>query len=232
MSLEVVPSCGARGLEAAGDCRLQVLQKLTVVKPHHKAAQWKLGKLFQSQLNHACPLAASSEVVVKSPVSAVCEPPSLSLDPKPAAGWSCNGTASYPVGPDSGFDLKADSSRLSPEALFPEELIKVQRHMVDRVGLHGAFNITIASLADSSLEVSLLQVLPWYLQPYLHTIRFDGKFDDFLFQPALDRQQASALEFKFTVPPRASLALHIEFVAKFLTLDQYPPDPNRGFSLG
>ncbi|KAJ9060110.1 Subunit of the glycosylphosphatidylinositol transamidase complex-like protein, variant 2 [Entomophthora muscae] len=225
MSLTVVPSC-----ENGKDCLIKTKQRLTVVKPHRLAAQWELSKLFKSKLNHACPLASKSTVSVKSPISAACTVPSAILDPMPVGG--CNGPSIYHVSPDSEFELKVDSSPLSPQALFPEELIKIERHMVDRVGLQGAFNITITNLIDRKLDVALLQVLPWFIQPYLHTILFNGQFNDFFFQPALDLQQASALEFKFSIHPRATLSLHIEFDAKFLTLDQYPPDANRGFSIG
>ncbi|KAI0218525.1 Subunit of the glycosylphosphatidylinositol transamidase complex-like protein, partial [Massospora cicadina] len=236
MALEVAPHCAVRAWSMAdpqgsSDCQLKVTQRLTVVKQPPRASRWGLSKLLKGRLNHACPLAKTSEIVVKGPPSKACEPPPISLEPAPVGGWACDGSASYAVSSDLS-NLTLGTSRLPPEVLFPEAVLRVERHMVDRVGLHGAFNISVTNLLDGALDVALLQVLPWYLQPLLHTLRLDGQLDEIRFQPARDQHLASALELEFRVPALTTRSLRIEFVAKFLTLDQYPPDPHRGFSLG
>jgi phosphatidylinositol glycan class T len=92
--------------------------------------------------------------------------------------------------------------------------------------------------ATESLEVIYLESLPWYMKPYLHTLRSSlsppsdvQTIKETYYRPALDRHRGTHLELGLTIPPASSLSLTYDIEKAILRYTEYPPDANRGFDV-
>jgi phosphatidylinositol glycan class T len=95
--------------------------------------------------------------------------------------------------------------------------------------------------ATESIDVVYMESLPWYMKPYLHTLRssmvsFSGPstedpIKDTYYRPALDRHRGTHLELVLTIPPSSTLTLTYDFEKAILRYTEYPPDANRGFDV-
>lgn len=92
----------------------------------------------------------------------------------------------------------------------------------------------------SPVEFIYLESLPWFMKPYLHTLKAQiaGQISqpsdiikDIYYRPALDRQRGTQLEIRMTVPPASIVTLAYDFEKAILRYTEYPPDANRGFDV-
>ncbi len=94
----------------------------------------------------------------------------------------------------------------------------------------------------SSIDVAYLESIPWFMKPFLHTLRAStssphgqNKSDDPLkqmyYRPARDRHRGSHLELLLSIPPSSTLTLNYAFEKAILRYTEYPPDANRGFDV-
>lgn len=96
-------------------------------------------------------------------------------------------------------------------------------------------------VAANDVEVTIFQVVAWYVRLYLHTLtaRVDGNqvplqniITQMLVTPAEDRLSPAVLEVKLKLPRNVSImSLTMDFDKGFLHIDEHPPDANRGFDL-
>jgi GPI-anchor transamidase subunit T len=104
---------------------------------------------------------------------------------------------------------------------------------------HGVIQATIVNLSPTeSMDVLYLESLPWYMKPYLHTLRSSlntpsniTTIQETFYRPALDRHRGTHLELKLTIPPQSTLSLTYDFEKAILRYTEYPPDANRGFDV-
>ncbi|KAL3690920.1 hypothetical protein R1sor_004571 [Riccia sorocarpa] len=106
------------------------------------------------------------------------------------------------------------------------------------------FNVSSEN-GDSSggdlLEVTVFQMVPWYVRLYMHTLtaRIDGNpvplrdiTTQMLVTPAEDRLHPAVLEMHLKLPRNmVSLSLTVDFDKGFLHIDEHPPDADHGFDL-
>lgn len=87
-----------------------------------------------------------------------------------------------------------------------------------------------------------MESLPWFMKPYLHTLRAEihesgrlsgaeRSIQNIHYVPAIDRVRGTHLELELSVPPLSTLTLTYEFDKAVLRYTEYPPDPNRGFDI-
>ncbi|KAL5062885.1 hypothetical protein RYX36_024622 [Vicia faba] len=91
------------------------------------------------------------------------------------------------------------------------------------------------------LQVNVLQIVPWYIKVYYHTLQLlvDGKpqsVTDFVermsVSPSEDKVSTGMMELILRFPcDIKSAILNIEFDKGFLHIDEYPPDANQGFDI-
>ena len=94
--------------------------------------------------------------------------------------------------------------------------------------------------AATSQRIVFLDVLPWYLRCYLHTLslRNDKARGGLLkplvtdFRPGKDRDRPYVLELVVELPAKSETLISIEFEKSLLKWLEYPPDANRGFDVG
>ncbi|XP_027192394.1 uncharacterized protein [Cicer arietinum] len=91
------------------------------------------------------------------------------------------------------------------------------------------------------LQVNVLQIVPWYIKVYYHTLQLlvDEKpqvVTDFVermsVSPSEDKVSLGMMELILMLPcDIKSAVLNIEFDKGFLHIDEYPPDANQGFDI-
>lgn len=91
------------------------------------------------------------------------------------------------------------------------------------------------------LQVNILQIVPWYVKVYYHTLQLlvDERpqvLTDFVermrVSPSEDKVSPGVMELVLQFPcEMKSAVLSIEFDKGFLHIDEYPPDANQGFDI-
>ncbi|KAG5042457.1 hypothetical protein JHK87_006372 [Glycine soja] len=91
------------------------------------------------------------------------------------------------------------------------------------------------------LKVNVLQIVPWYVKVYYHTLQLvvderPQALTDFVermrVSPSLDKVSPGVMEMALQFPcEMKSAVLSIEFDKGFLHIDEYPPDANQGFDI-
>ncbi|XP_020212553.1 GPI transamidase component GPI16 [Cajanus cajan] len=91
------------------------------------------------------------------------------------------------------------------------------------------------------LQVNVLQIVPWYVKVYYHTLQLlvDERpqvLADFVermrVSPSEDKVSPGVMELVLQFPcEMKSAVLSIEFDKGFLHIDEYPPDANQGFDI-
>lgn len=95
------------------------------------------------------------------------------------------------------------------------------------------------------LPVILMELVPWYVHAYLHTLRIRGKprrqhenavkelpFKVLQYAPSKQRELPTHLEVGFLLPAQSSALITIEVDYLLLKWLEYPPDANHGHYIG
>ena len=98
----------------------------------------------------------------------------------------------------------------------------------------------IRNNAAKPQRIVFLDVLPWYLRCYLHTLSLKndkvrgGVLRPLVtdFRPGKDRDRPYMLELIVELPARSETRISLEFEKSLLKWLEYPPDANRGFDVG
>ncbi|MCJ1430874.1 Subunit of the glycosylphosphatidylinositol transamidase complex-like protein [Xylographa pallens] len=93
---------------------------------------------------------------------------------------------------------------------------------------------------DTPVEFVYLESLPWFMKPYLHTLKVllpgEGKqsssiIKDIYYRPSVDRYRGTQLEIRMLIPAASTVTLTYDFEKAILRYTEYPPDANRGFDV-
>lgn len=106
----------------------------------------------------------------------------------------------------------------------------------------GVQSLLTNSSPTSTIEFIYFESLPWFMKPYLHTLKAQfshhpSKFAEsdiiksIYYRPALDRRRGTQLELLISVPPASTVVLTYDFDKAILRYTEYPPDANRGFDI-
>ncbi|RKP15294.1 GPI transamidase component PIG-T [Piptocephalis cylindrospora] len=117
--------------------------------------------------------------------------------------------------------------------------IRVNRRLAGTGQDGGKFVITITNTHPSeSIPATYLDVIPWYLRPYLSTLTatINGTLAPEViqaqrYQTARDRERPSIIELILQLPPSSILTLVLDVDRAMLKYSEHPPDANRGFDL-
>jgi len=114
--------------------------------------------------------------------------------------------------------------------------LTVSRWLTGHGQERGGVQVLLDNTSPSSLEITYLESLPWFMKPYLHTLvtSINGTpipVSDIRYRPAIDRLRGTQLEIELTVPANTTVSLTWEFDKSILRYTEYPPDANRGFDV-
>ncbi|KAL9126303.1 MAG: hypothetical protein Q9217_004629 [Psora testacea] len=94
--------------------------------------------------------------------------------------------------------------------------------------------------STSAIEFVYFETLPWFMKPYLHTLKArvspfampdPSAIKETFYRPALDRRRGTQLELRISVPASSTIVLTYNFDKAILRYTEYPPDANRGFDV-
>ncbi|KAK3060809.1 hypothetical protein LTS18_007644 [Coniosporium uncinatum] len=139
------------------------------------------------------------------------------------------------------FDIFVPEQELSTKTPLKQPPLYASRAIVGHGQERGGTqSILVNPSATESVRLIYLESLPWFMKPYLHTLRANVHTNGRLvkeskpilethYRPAVDRHRGSHLELLLRIPPASTLTLTYDFDKAILRYTEYPPDANRGF---
>ncbi|KAL6418579.1 hypothetical protein ACFW04_011997 [Cataglyphis niger] len=204
---------------------------------------WSIRKFFGMGLQGACPLATLSNVYVdisNNNTNHVYE-----LTPLPSAkiislrGGQQNDIAVYDIRTHSSrgiFNIAAMYNMPTNTINYPS-ILYANRYIIGYGQERGSLVTKLYNNHWQTLDVILLENIPWYLLVYLHsvTITQNGQHVRPLVQrylPGKERKSPYYLELILRLPPHSVMKITIDIDYLFLKWQEYPPDANHGFYMG
>lgn len=277
LALDVKPVCYD---EKCSNIHTELTLSLTVVfNPTSKTGKqnWSLYRLFGSTLQRITPLASSTIIYVDITSNNSASPFELTPSPdsivdeknkklavydlkKHLVDVSGQNSSSIDATQGKPFNLAA---KYSKNHLYGNELppyITITRSVTGYGQHSGGILTKITNRHTSATRVIYMDVIPWYVRIYTHTLSIrtasdvngneytltGENFDDvhvpgrtmtiqpdsFIYTPSKDRISPHHLELLFTLPPNSVTTITMDFERAFLKWTEFPPDPNHGLYVG
>ncbi len=192
---------------------------------------WNLSKIFGRSIRGSCSLDGRQtfDLVLDVPSDRIVEVVSdASIVPK------ADGAMRYYQLPESmDFDLHLPYE-VPPErgASFGGESIHASRQMTGYGQERGGMHAILHNPQPWTQQIVYLESLPWFLRPYMHTLKVSGgQVKKMYYTPLLDRKRGTHLELLIEIPALSTVELTYDFEKAILRYTEYPPDANRGFDV-
>lgn len=200
-------------------------------------SEWSIRKLFGQGLNGACSLSTSSKIYLDITDK------DFEVTPKPR-----NIVTSKRGGSETHyaeFDVKklTATSKMMNVAIVNKKNKQIPiisppplyaKRFIQGTGKErGKIVNQITNSHWSSLNIVILENIPWFVPIYLHTLKLkigdrEIKPKAIKYIPGEQRKRAYHLEVALTIPARTTLETSIDFDYIFLRWQEYPPDANHG----
>ncbi|TRY80979.1 hypothetical protein TCAL_02962 [Tigriopus californicus] len=225
---------------------LELVQDVTLVfRPHQmpenarddSASAWSIRSLFGIGLTSACPMAESSQLLfdVTDDLYHLQWPEGV-----PDRVYEADGRRVRAVHLDhllerGSSNVIANYRQPVIYGLIPAPRLHAHRYVVGHGQAQGGIVTKITNRHSEPLAVVFLDVIPWYLRTYFHTLRIQTDQGMTIrphrvdFSPARDRDRPYVLEVVLTLPPQSVSQISIDFEKSILKWLEYPPDANHGF---
>lgn len=195
---------------------------------------WSLRSIFGMGLASVCPLASSTSIYISSEDGSQLNQASLGEK----------------VGEFTRFDVKLllDRGVYNIIAHYPPSsqkrilsrppLLHATRYLTGYGQEKGGIVTRITNNSNKEHNVVFLDVIPWFLRVYSHTLAIKTSKGKSLqpkamkFTPGIDRQRPYAIEFIIKLPPNVDTLISVDFERSLLKWSEYPPDANKGFYVG
>lgn len=200
---------------------------------------WSFRKLFGQGLMQSCPLADSSVVYVDVTNNNTIP---FKIFPQPdemihsIRGGDERIIAKYDTKHLTVNFLNIATTYPSKQPLFinPPPLLHANQYIAGFGQEYGEIVTKIYNNHWGTLDILLLQNLPWYVPVYIHTLRIDSNGVKLTplhtkFIPGKQRLRPFYLEILLRLPPKSITTISIDFDYVFLKWQEYPPDANHGF---
>ncbi|XPS73135.1 Subunit of the glycosylphosphatidylinositol transamidase complex-like protein [Ascochyta lentis] len=197
---------------------------------------WSLEDVFGRPLRGSCPLVDEGEVCINTP-------PERTVDVRSAGDFTETRLASdtlrcYKLPAGADFDLVLPEQKMTTGLIRPDPQLYAARSINGHGQERGSTQSIIRNpSATEQVEFVYLESLPWFMKPYLHTLRAhidtspESPIKETYYRPALDRRRGTHLELRMVIPPSSTLTLTYDFDKAILRYTEYPPDANRGFDV-
>ncbi|KAI5286017.1 Subunit of the glycosylphosphatidylinositol transamidase complex-like protein [Ascosphaera aggregata] len=202
---------------------------------------WELSEVFGRKVQGSCPLTDQSKTVcLHVPDSREVLITALAYEELGGDGYA----RCYSLPFDFPFDLELPPQERAAYAPLQKPKLYAERTIIGHGQERGGMRSILTNPSpDEVLEFVYFESLPWFLRPYLHTLRAEvtdsngitRKFPlydivkDIFYKPAVDRHRGTQLELIISVPPASTVILIYDFEKAVLRYTEYPPDANRGF---
>lgn len=202
---------------------------------------WTLEEVFGRPLKGACPLVGDAD----DDTNTVCinAPPERNVQVKSTEQYVethlVDGTLRcYKLPIAANFDLVLPEQQMKTGLVHPEPPLYAARSINGHGQERGSTQATIRNPSTTeAVELVYLESLPWFMKPYLHTLRArldtssESPIKETYYRPAVDRKRGTHLELRMIIPPSSTLTLAYDFEKAILRYTEYPPDANRGFDV-
>lgn len=211
--------------------------------PLKKGAEpaWTLEEVFGRPLRGACPLTEGRTEEVND----ICinTEPERTIDVKTTGEFSQTNLVHdtlrcYKLPISADFDLALPEQKMTTGLVHPANQIFAARQINGHGQERGSTQAIITNPSSTdAVEIVYLESLPWFMKPYLHTLRATIENNtlspilETYYRPSLDRERGTHLELKLAIPPACKLTLSYDFEKSILRYTEYPPDANRGFDV-
>ncbi len=196
---------------------------------------WSFDHLFGRQIERICPLTKeSSSITIHYDESERPTPEEWNLageDPiAKVLRYRGPGTKRQNI----GISYKGD---IVPNGTLPESPLLATRYITGSGQEKGTVFTVMKNTSDLTLKVTVLEVLPWYMKLYLHTLvtkcsnGSPVELHPLLYTPAVTRKNPSQLEYQIEIFPHTSVNVEYGFDMTLLRYSEYPLDPARGFDV-
>jgi GPI-anchor transamidase subunit T len=207
-------------------------------------AAWSIEQIFGRPIKGDCPITDqydTATVCINVPpertIEVVTNPPGQIVEPQTLEHGYLR--CYTPSSNSTDFNIKLPEENLETVLPLPVPRLHAFRSITGYGQEHGGIQSVLTNPSKTeSLDVLYLESLPWYMKPYLHTLRAtvypptDGQsIKETYYRPALDRHRGTHLELRLSIPPASTLTLTYDFEKAILRYTEYPPDPNRGFDV-
>lgn len=200
---------------------------------------WTLEEVFGRPLKGACPLtehtgdAANTVCIHAVPERTVATNTSGDfLETK----FASDTIRCYKLPTGTDFDLVLPEQQMRTGLVRPDPSLFAARTINGHGQERGSTQSIIRNPSTTdSVEFVYLESLPWFMKPYLHTLRARldstpaSPIKETYYRPAIDRKRGTHLELRMVIPPASTLTLTYDFEKAILRYTEYPPDANRGF---
>lgn len=205
---------------------------------------WSLFKLFGSSFKSICPFVSAANIFVDTSGNSTSNPFTLSPIPTRTVEPSDGPSRSFAV-----YDLIeiSDSNSNSTQQLNVAGQYKkdhshasvhpppvtVTRSVTGYGVSRGGIRCLIGNKQNEPVEITIMEVIPWYFRMYLHTLLITSgskvlKPSRLHYRPARDRLQPHHLEYSLQLPASSVTEITFEFDRAHLRWNEYPPDANHG----
>ncbi|KAF2207905.1 hypothetical protein CERZMDRAFT_22716, partial [Cercospora zeae-maydis SCOH1-5] len=195
--------------------------------------EWSLSRIFGRPIQGSCALGLTQDatpVSLEVPSSRLVEvTPSTAAEavPQHSAQWR-----TYRLSENEDFDLLLPEQVNSGHNEDHAQLLRASRQITGYGQERGGMHTVIVNPHATAVRIVYLESLPWFLRPYMHTLRIDGaETQQMYYTPAIDRRKGTHLELLLHVPANATVQLTYDFEKAILRYTEYPPDANRGFDV-
>ena len=207
---------------------------------------WSLKEIFGRPITRSCPLGTDANSVLDNDPIIWLDVPSersaalISIDrtdPHPAIRGV--DSRAYALSSNSiDFDLILPKQQIPNPSRWPDPPLYAERSITGYGQERGGIQTLLTNPHDQALSIVYLESLPWYMKPYLHTLKAstvsaDGNelITETYYRPGLDRHRPTHLEVTLSLPPHSTITLTYMFQKSLLRYTEYPPDANRGFDV-
>ena len=191
------------------------------------SSNWSLRTLFGIGVTSACPLATSSRILIDTSSG------EFDLLPSNSNVDQIEEILVYDVKRlvEQGINnLSAKYKKTKVYGIFPKPTIHATRFLIGHGNERGGIVTRIYNEGTKPLRVILLDVIPWYLRVFLHSMKvLNTQPLAVHFEPGVDRIKPYSLEMVLDIPARSHVEVSIDFEKSILKWLEYPPDANKGF---
>lgn len=193
--------------------------------------EWSLSRIFGRPIQGSCALGLTqdtAEVSLEVPSSRQVEvTPSTAATSQHEGQWRL-----YRLSQNAEFDLSSPEQGISGPDQDHVELLHASRQITGYGQERGGMHTVIVNPYATPIRIVYLESLPWFLRPYMHTLRINGaETEKMYYTPAIDRRKGTHLELLLNVPANSTVQLTYDFEKAILRYTEYPPDANRGFDV-
>jgi phosphatidylinositol glycan class T len=208
-------------------------------KPLEGEMEWSLSRIFGRAIRGSCPLAGTegdlSDVSLELTPGRTVETVDGGAIRQSTAAYGQLVSYTLPEGKD--FDLFLPPQKLDGDqqqnSPLDEPPVYASRQMTGYGAERGGMHTLLRNPHPYAQRVVYLESLPWFLRPYIHTLKLsgEGRLEEMYYTPLLDRERGTHLELLLEIPPESTVEITYDFEKAILRYTEYPPDANRGFDV-